>query len=544
MADNITGEQNMPLDRRDFLTLGATGLVAGSRIAEAIDGSAAAMLQAAPASGFDIDVLASTGESFAGYQPPGILDGTAAWRRDADTVRLFVNHELPADAGEPWALENGLQMRGARISWFDIDVESRSVRGAGNAIRTIRDRRGEPVQSTEQIHEQWGSDKDHGLNTLCSAQGYAAGDFGFVDNLMFTCEEVSAEEDHPHGGSLWALEPATGELWALPELGRGSWENVTALATPDNHKSDGHIALLLADDYEFGAAPLYLWIGRKQPDGNFVARNGLAQGQLFVWSATDGQRSPEDWNGTGESAAGNFIAVQTRDVSQAGRSGHDRDGYFDDVFMREQARRLGAFMFSRPEDLHTNPANPSQVAFASCGHGKVFPADDWGTVYLIETQIEVTDELSARASMLILHDCDDYGDYGIRNADNLVWASDGMLYIQEDKATKLRHFGGQTGREASIWRLNPEQPTDYSLVATIDRSSIWPRDARDILPRELGAWESSGILDVSAQFGAGNELLMIATVQAHSVRGGSLGGRSKLVQGAQLVIMSRRLDNA
>lgn len=114
-----------------------------------------------------------------------------------------------------------------------------------------------------------------------------------------------------------------------------------------------------------------------------------------------------------------------------------------------------------------------------------------------------------------------------------------MIYIQEDKATRLRPFGAQTGRDASIWRLNPERPQEYRLVAVMDRSVVLPVGARDQQPGVLGAWESCGLLDVSQQFGVSNELLLITTVQAHSVRGGALGDSNDLVQGGQLILLSR-----
>jgi hypothetical protein len=51
-----------------------------------------------------------------GYQPVGVLDGLGAYRLDADTVRLWVNHELADDKGRPYRLANGTLLRGARIS--------------------------------------------------------------------------------------------------------------------------------------------------------------------------------------------------------------------------------------------------------------------------------------------------------------------------------------------------------------------------------------------------------------------------------------------
>jgi secreted PhoX family phosphatase len=327
----------------------------------------------------------------------------------------------------------------------------------------------------------------------------------------------------------------------LPELGRGSWENVTAIATPDQDRDDGHIALLLGDDLEFGGAPLYMWIGRKIPGGSFPERNGLTRGQLHVWKATSGDRNPEDWHGTGTSNDGTFVPIDTRDPAKAGKDGYDRDGYVNDLELRKRAKKLGAFMLSRPEDLHTNPRNGTQVVLCSTGHGRKYPSDDWGTVYLIDVRFDPeASDLGPAAAITILHDCDDFGDQGIRSADNVVWASDGFVYIHEDKATKKGEFGGETGRESSTWRIDPQNPDDREVIAVIDRSVVLPENARDRKADQLGAWECCGLLDVSAQFGAGNELLMITAVQAHWIRGGDLGGADDLFQGGQLILLSKR----
>ena len=198
-------------------------------------------------------------------------------------------------------------------------------------------------------------------------------------------------------------------------------------------------------------------------------------------------------------------------------------------------------MLSRPEDLHTNPGNGLQVALCSTGQGNVFPADDWGTVYLIEMHFDQENsELQPSANIRILHDTDDFGDHGIRSPDNIVWASDGKLYIHEDKATRLNRFGGETGRESSTWCLDPMEPQNFELVATIDRSVVLPADARDTRAKAIGAWECCGLIDVSDLFAdSPDELWFITAVQAHSIRGGSLGGQDKLVQGGQLVLLKR-----
>ena len=530
----------MTIDRREFVKLGAGALLSARGAAAAGADSTKSMLAPLPGTDFSARVLLVTGDNIGGYRPPGIMDGMGAWQLDESTVRLFVNHELPPDAGYIYRLENGAGLRGARISWFDIDRESRQITAAGNAIKSVRDRRGESVSTATQVNELWGRTSLNGLNMLCSAQGFRESEFGFVDDLLFTHEEVSAVEDHPHGGSIWCLDIHSGELWALSALGRGSWENLTAVATPDQSEPDGHIALLLSDDLEFGAAPLYLWLGRKRPGGSLPERNGLVDGQLHVWVAEGDARSPQDWHGTGSRLRGRFVPITARDAERAGQPGHDRDGYLDDPQLRSRARELGAFMFSRPEDLHTNPAEPSSVVWCSTGHGGRFPADDWGTVYRIDTRIESGGERPRlTATLTILHDCDDFGDYGIRSADNVVWASDGMIYIHEDMANKLNTFGADSGREASTWRLDPADPRAYTRIAEIDRSVVLPADSRDIRAGATGAWECCGLIDVSDLFApGGQELLFITAVQAHSIRGGALGGRDDLYQGGQLILLS------
>ena len=55
-----------------------------------------------------------------------------------------------------------------------------------------------------------------------------------VELFPFTHEEVGVDK-HPHGGSVWALDVVNGELWGLPELGRGYsrlWHLAVKGATP------------------------------------------------------------------------------------------------------------------------------------------------------------------------------------------------------------------------------------------------------------------------------------------------------------------------
>ncbi|HEX5138678.1 MAG TPA: hypothetical protein VFY93_17030, partial [Planctomycetota bacterium] len=60
-----------------------------------------------------------------GYMAPGLLDGIGAWKWSKHTVRVLVNSEYGAGDGHAYELANGTEVKGARISYFDIDAKSR-----------------------------------------------------------------------------------------------------------------------------------------------------------------------------------------------------------------------------------------------------------------------------------------------------------------------------------------------------------------------------------------------------------------------------------
>jgi hypothetical protein len=55
----------------------------------------------------------------------------------------------------------------------------------------------------------------------------------------------------------------------------------------------------------------------------------------------------------------------------------------------------------------------------------------------------------------------------------------------------------------------------------------------------VGNWESSGIIDVSSIYGLTPGSMMLADVQAHSLRDGNIGGFSNLTEGGQLTLIAR-----
>jgi 2',3'-cyclic-nucleotide 2'-phosphodiesterase/3'-nucleotidase/5'-nucleotidase len=488
---------------------------------------------AATSQGWTATPIFTIGETVRGYQPTGIFDGMGVYRNSAGHPTVLVTSELNEGNGYAYTLANGTQLTGARMhSMVVLRNQQNDIRlgRAMLAYGTMYDRYGLEVTDPIQVNED-GNAID-GLARFCSAQMVQAGTYGFVDAIFFSGEETG-KPFHPHGGSLWALDVEGRALHAVPAVGRGAWENVTPLATG----SSDTVALLMGDDT--AGAPLYLYIGQKGAagTGSFLDRNGLAVGQVYAFRADNGDLDPEQFNGVNGFRSGSWVALDVKDAGMAGQVGYDAQGYLDVDTLQAAADTLGCFSFSRPEDLATNPADATMAVFASTGRGSQYPSDNWGTVYIIDTNF---DDLSAE--LVIVHDADGFADpdTGIRSPDNLTWAENGKIYLQEDKSTSPGSlFGGSTGIESSVWELNPVTRS-FKRIGEIDRSAVVPAGTTDIGVGTIGHWENSGIIDVTRIFGtAPNERLLLLNVQAHGIRDGAIGDNPLLDEGGQLIFLSK-----
>ncbi len=139
--------------------------------------------------------------------------------------------------------------------------------------------------------------------------------------------------------------------------------------------------------------------------------------------------------------------------------------------------------------------------------------------------------------MSILYDGDGDPSRALRSPDNLDWSGDGYIYVQEDRANGSIFAEGENTNEASIVRLDPNvSGGDPLRVAEIDRTSVVPLGVTDGDPGDVGAWESSGILDVSTLFDKEPGEVFVFDVEAHSIGGGVIETED-LVQGGQLNIL-------
>jgi hypothetical protein len=539
--------------------------------------------------------LFTVGQSIGDYTPPGILDGLGAYELDDDTVRVLANHELPNSRGYPYEVmgsEGPFSMEGARVSYFDIDKATRKIKAAGIAYSRIYDANGNLASEKNKDGEWFLKNDFDGFSRFCSSQLVEANEFGnsrrargIVDMIYFTGEEDGGTFNSV-GGAEWALDVGNQALWAVPAMGRGAWENITQVDT----RSAKKVAFILADDTSpfdvdddgvDEAAPLFLYIGEKDPDStHFLERNGLHDGKLYVWVADRGITSPAEFNGDGEKLWGSWREVDNSPrldmATDDGSTGYDEYGYPTQRNLWAQAEDLGAFGFSRPEDVATNPANGRQAVMASTGVDDYLidpetgnGVDTFGTVYIIDTRLP-----SKRTKLTILYDGDADPTRALRSPDNLDWADDGFIYVQEDEAEEDTASGDEVlfgedaanPDEAGIVRLHPRNGA-VTKIAEIDRDVVLdaspllssPEDAidRDADPDGFpnGEWESSGILDVATLFGEEPGTLFLFDVQAHGIEDqttceddegdpqpcneGSRIEDGDLVEGGQLLFLSK-----
>ncbi|MFM7651737.1 MAG: choice-of-anchor I family protein [Vulcanococcus sp.] len=493
------------------------------------------------------------------FAPTGIFDGQGAYDNGDGTYTLLVNSELGSTSGYGYTLPGVAgALTGARISSLRIDKDAdndtsngfqSAVVAGGLAYDSIYlDGLDTPIDQVTDLGAA-------GFKRFCSANLVEANSFGsglgFADRLYL----VGEEEFSGDGGSFFALDVNGRAIHEVVGFGKGTWESATIIDTgnPDT------VAVLLFDDAK---APLYLWVGSKSdaPDANFLERNGLAasQGTLYTFVPT---ALAEDGVSPGADSSDLFTFTKANGLNQ-GLNGRWVDlsslnpnyAQLGAPALRQLAVGAGALQLSRIEDGQVNPLNSRQALFVSTGTQDFNKGDLYGNVYTLDfSSVFGANGLlnaSGDSVLKVVYDGDLLIDptAGVRNPDNLTFSADGFVYLQEDRANGggTSISAGQFGtQEASIWKLAIDPLTgnsvgDPSRWIQIDRSAapaIYGQTQPTFTNADsngIGNWESSGIIDVSALYGAAPGSYFLANVQAHSLSNGNLWGSPYLVEGGQI----------
>jgi Bacterial protein of unknown function (DUF839)/LVIVD repeat len=524
----VANEVSNTLDFLDFEALIASPAAAGA-------GSFAPTMIKDVAGGPDLTItsLLTVGETTNGLEPgssvyvaPGIFDGMGVYDNGDNTFSLLVNHELGTTAGYQMNIQ-GLNpaVAGARISRFIVakDIDNNAANGYQPKVLSGGLAYDKVVSADPAFAKG-------GLNRFCAANLAPAGQFsgrGFSDSLYLLGEETS-------NGRFFVLDPASRTLTHVAAFGLGSWESATLV---DTGNADT-VAALLFDDTT--GAVLYLWVGQKVAgSADVLERNGIAasSGRLYAWKADGIAPTPE---GLATVALSTPVGGSWVDLG----SGTEVAALGTAAALRGLATAQGAMTFARIEDGDVNPLSGHQAVFSSTGGSG---QDLYGGTYVIDLAASFGSDgqllSGASTPLTVLVDTDRLTGLdrqnGVRNPDNVVWAGNGLIYLQEDRSLPSGTANGSFGaQEASIWEVDPLTGAT-SRWAQIDRPAVPTAYGQsDTLPSDVGNWETSGIVDVSPIYGDVPGSLFVANVQAHSLSGGNIGGSGYLVEGGQLLFLA------
>jgi hypothetical protein len=446
------------------------------------------------------------------YRMVGIPDGLGAHPNADGTSTLYMNHELGFTAqSEP--VVGGAKNRGAIVSRWILDEDGDPIAGK-RAYDQIYEENiflgPAPVVGNEaQMPSQFAR--------FCSAYLAGPGD-GFDRYIYLTNEEDASTSTFDRSGGL-SVAIYDNELHTLPKLGRYSKENT--VVQPRQGKRT--VIFSLEDGPAALENQLYMYVGEKERSAaSVLARNGLDNGSVYVFRSLDSTRNSERTFTSG-SVTGEWIEIPDVEDLSAEQ-------------LEAATAATGAMTFVRPEDGAFNPNDRNELFFDTTGSssGADDGVNELGRLYSL--RLHPGNPLKP-AILSIVYNADTViaagGDTAI-SPDNLA-ASTKYLMINEDGTTESRAVMAAKGRDGSIWRFDllkkPEGGPGVSSVGS--RVAQLDPPGRDGVSVGAGVWETSGIIDASALFGADSWL---SDVQAHPPTGAP-GGTTVTVEDGQLFLL-------
>ena len=269
-----------------------------------------------------------------------------------------------------------------------------------------------------------------------------------------------------------------------------------------------------------------MYVGTKDwsADASVLGRNGLDNGELYVFRSRDVGRNSERTFISG-SVTGEWVLIpDAEDLS--------------DTELEAASDAAGAMTFVRPEDGAFNPKNSNEFFFDTTGSssGADDGVNELGRLYSL--QLHPGNPLKP-ATLSVVYNADAVvaagGDIAI-SPDNLDVSRD-YLMINEDGTTESRAVMAAKGRDGSIWRFDViKRPTEGVGVdvSTATRVAQLDPPGRDGIAVGPGVWETSGIIDASGLFGVNTWL---SDVQAHPPTTPPGGDPTVTVEDGQLFLM-------
>ena len=420
-----------------------------------------------------------------GYRMVGIPDGLGLIP-GGDRFTVLMNHELGGTVGT--ARKHG--SKGAFVSKWTIEKSSLKVVA------------GEDLVSSPSAVYTWDAAAKRYVSGTTVITRLCAADLpdpaAFLNGTKGTTVRLFMNGEETENGRAWATiatGPNAGQIWELPRMGRGPWENV--VASP--HSKDRTIVVVLDDGNmsteakpENGPCELFIYIGTKQETGNEIERAGLTNGKLYgVRLPKSGGYITEESNdfGLGDAASG-YAPTSRFELVELGAAG-DVTGMAQ-LDIEKDAIAKNVLRMMRIEDGAWDPrvANKNNFYF-------VTTASITANSRLWNLKFDDLDAPEKGGTLTALL----RGSEGQRMLDNMCIDLQGRILLQEDP--------GNAPRIARVWLYGIDSKA-FVEVAYHNPVFFEPMFG---LPQYLTSdEESSGIIDASTVLGDG---WFLAVVQAH-----------------------------
>jgi hypothetical protein len=549
--------------RRTFLACATLAAAISVSVAAAAPGDDSGFKTGEPSmltavkTGVEITPLLTVGDVLpSGYRFEAIPDGISVRTRGQGRVDLFVNHEtskvpFPYNATAPTAANGENDFDNAQVSRLILNQQSAGVLNGSFVISSAS-----------------------GYQRFCSNY-LATAKEGFDRAILFTNEEspdyvyrqeaswppTSGDPAEREAGAVVAVDVRTGQHHPIYGMGRHNHENDVAIP------GYGHPVVFSGDD-TFTSGPLTnpLDPATKLAPSQSQLYSYIApgtdelladRGDLWAFvSDTPGVRNYYDVApGSGTVVSGHFIKVpkdiatgQNADGSElkAADKGYPlppTDGSWQ-LDLRFATTPPGpgidgpqwvleywsdlhnVFQFVRVEDIayDKRPGMGNVVYVVDSGRGRTdaqsLDTNFRSTNGRVWKMVLDKDDPTKVTSLTVLVEGDDNPvktPTEIHQPDNLESTTMGLVVTEDPGSSQQFPFGSTdpNATTARLWYV-PFSGTP-EVVAKVDQSADGPTGPTDVdgrPPGNLGAWESSGIVDASAAFGPGAFLI---DVQAHTL---------------------------
>ena len=457
--------------------------------------------------GVEVQPIISVGDTLpGGYMFESIPDGIAIKAGgflSRENPTIWVNHEtstvpFPVPPTVPIAIND---FTNAMVSELTLDLDTAGVLSGSYAI---------PSEANYQrFCSSFLASRGHGFERDLLFMNEEATDWVFRTGIANRGPGLVHAPNTPgteQAGVVVALDIATGEYKTIYGMGRHNHENSVAM------RGYGHPVVLSGDDtFSAPSSQLYMYTA------DSAAQVWADSGQLWAFRSNDPAINDYGDLSGSTKVGGEFIAVPE------GIAKGDQNG------LESWSNANNVFQFIRVEDIAYDRNDQRVVYFADTGEVRAIPNPATGRLQrgpsnsagafpngrIFRMVLDRRDPTKVE-SLSILIDGDALGNAGFGNV-SLIHQPDNVettrrsLLIQEDPGGRNQYAlpDGPGKTSARIWRYDL-RTGELEVVAKVDQSL-------DTTGANLGAWESSGIVDASDAFGRG---AFLVDVQAGTLRVG------------------------